>query len=54
MRRDAVSEERDEPTKRAVQMFPRFHEKVEHDPLNPRHLLTEPGVGYRLLAEEST
>jgi two-component system KDP operon response regulator KdpE len=27
-------------------------EKLEADPVQPRHLLTETGVGYRLLAEE--
>jgi two-component system KDP operon response regulator KdpE len=25
--------------------------KLERDPAQPRHLLTEPGVGYRLKAE---
>lgn len=26
--------------------------KLESDPAHPRHLITEPGVGYRLIAEE--
>ena len=26
--------------------------KIERDPARPRYLLTEPGVGYRLLTEE--
>lgn len=29
----------------------RLRKKLEHDPQRPRHLVTEPGVGYRLLAE---
>jgi two-component system KDP operon response regulator KdpE len=27
--------------------------KIEADPARPRYLLTEPSVGYRLVAEES-
>jgi two-component system KDP operon response regulator KdpE len=27
--------------------------KLERDPARPKHLLTEPGVGYRLVEEES-
>jgi two-component system, OmpR family, KDP operon response regulator KdpE len=30
-----------------------LREKLEADPARPRHLLTEAGVGYRLMAEES-
>jgi two-component system, OmpR family, KDP operon response regulator KdpE len=30
-----------------------LRDKLEDDPIRPRHLLTETGVGYRLLAEES-
>jgi len=30
-----------------------LREKLEADPARPKHLLTETGVGYRLLAEES-
>jgi two-component system KDP operon response regulator KdpE len=30
-----------------------LREKLEADPVRPRHLLTETGVGYRLLAEDS-
>jgi two-component system KDP operon response regulator KdpE len=30
-----------------------LREKLEADPVRPKHLLTETGVGYRLLAEES-
>jgi two-component system KDP operon response regulator KdpE len=29
-----------------------LREKLERDPIRPKHLLTETGVGYRLLAEE--
>ena len=29
-----------------------LREKLEADPVQPRHLLTETGVGYRLLADE--
>jgi two-component system KDP operon response regulator KdpE len=28
-----------------------LREKLEEDPIRPRHLLTETGVGYRLAAE---
>jgi two-component system KDP operon response regulator KdpE len=28
----------------------RLRQKLEHDPAHPRHLLTEPGVGYRFVA----
>ena len=31
----------------------RLRKKLESDPQKPRYLVTEPGVGYRLLAEES-
>jgi two-component system KDP operon response regulator KdpE len=29
-----------------------LRDKLEIDPVRPRHLLTETGVGYRLVAEE--
>jgi two-component system KDP operon response regulator KdpE len=29
-----------------------LREKLEADPVRPRHLITETGVGYRLLADE--
>jgi two-component system KDP operon response regulator KdpE len=29
----------------------RLRKKIESDPQRPRHLITEPGVGYRMLAE---
>jgi two-component system KDP operon response regulator KdpE len=32
----------------------RLRRKLEPDPKKPRYLRTEPGVGYRLVAEEST
>jgi two-component system KDP operon response regulator KdpE len=30
-----------------------LREKLEADPVRPKHLLTETGVGYRLIADES-
>ena len=30
-----------------------LRDKLEDDPIRPKHLLTETGVGYRLLAEET-
>jgi len=29
-----------------------LRDKLEPDPVQPRHLITETGIGYRLLAEE--
>ena len=29
-----------------------LRDKLEADPVQPKYLLTEPGVGYRLLADE--
>jgi two-component system KDP operon response regulator KdpE len=29
-----------------------LREKLEADPVRPRHLVTETGIGYRLLADE--
>ena len=29
-----------------------LRDKLERDPVQPRHLITETGIGYRLLAEE--
>ena len=31
-----------------------LREKLEGDPVRPRHLLTETGIGYRLVADEAT
>ena len=30
----------------------RLRDKLEADPMRPRHFLTETGVGYRLVADE--
>jgi two-component system KDP operon response regulator KdpE len=30
-----------------------LREKLEADPVRPRHLITETGVGYRLLADDA-
>ena len=39
------------PTILLVEDEPQLRHKLEPDPARPRHLLTEPGVGYRLKVE---